>query len=214
MSNLDARLREEMRFELHQMQARLGITSIFVTHDQLEAMTLSDHMIVMKQGRIEHQGSPRDVYNRPETQFVMDFLGQVNHIRGRLTREVGGNVVLVEDDGARFHVPVPEIHNAREGDDVLLAFRSEDAQIADASDVETWPGTVQSTIYMGSHNQYTLALGGSKVACARLTGQEPARRSVDSLKGAPRPRAGVPNGLNSAQTYHSQVLASSIEARA
>src|SRR5437870_7653762 len=70
LSNLDARLREEMRFELRDMQARLGITSIFVTHDQAEAMTLSHHIIVMNAGRLEQHGTPEDVYRRPRTQFV------------------------------------------------------------------------------------------------------------------------------------------------
>src|SRR5262249_36115867 len=84
LSNLDARLREEMRFELREMQARLGITSIFVTHDQAEAMTLSDHIIVMNAGSIEQQGAPADVYERPRTQFVMDFLGRANHLAARI----------------------------------------------------------------------------------------------------------------------------------
>src|SRR5262245_58127938 len=86
LSNLDARLREEMRFELRDMQARLGITSIFVTHDQAEAMTLSDRIIVMHAGRVEQGGRPEDVHQRPRTRFVMDFLGRANQLPARLTR--------------------------------------------------------------------------------------------------------------------------------
>jgi putative spermidine/putrescine transport system ATP-binding protein len=80
LSNLDARLREEMRFELREMQARLGITSIFVTHDQAEAMTLSDRIVVMNAGRIEQAGAPRDVFNAPKTAFVAQFIGGHNVI--------------------------------------------------------------------------------------------------------------------------------------
>ena len=85
LSNLDARLREEMRFELREMQAKLGITSVFVTHDQAEAMTLSDRIVVMNAGRIEQEGSPQEVYQRPSTRFVMDFLGRANHLPARPT---------------------------------------------------------------------------------------------------------------------------------
>src|SRR3989442_5484113 len=79
LSNLDARLREEMRFELRDMQARLGITSIFVTHDQAEAMTLSDRIIVMNGGRIEQEGRPEAVDQRPSTRFGIEVLWRGDH---------------------------------------------------------------------------------------------------------------------------------------
>src|SRR5262245_49552347 len=100
LSNLDARLREEMRFELRDMQARLGITSIFVTHDQAEAMTLSDRIIVMNAGRIEQEGRPEEVYQRPTTRFVMDFLGRANHVPARMARAGGGWAAIVQGNCA------------------------------------------------------------------------------------------------------------------
>src|SRR5499426_3616199 len=106
LSNLDARLREEMRFELRDMQARLGLTSIFVTHDQAEAMTLSDHIVVMNAGHIEQEGRPEDVYQRPRTCFVMDFLGRANHLPAHIARSGAGWVAMVNGNG--FGVPVDE----------------------------------------------------------------------------------------------------------
>jgi len=87
-SNLDARLREEMRFELKELQTRVGVTTLFVTHDQTEALILSDRVLVMNAGRIAQEGAPRQVYEHPRTPFIMDVLGQVNHVSARVARTV------------------------------------------------------------------------------------------------------------------------------
>src|SRR6516162_3791922 len=85
LSNLDAKLRAEMRVELRALQRRLGVTSVYVTHDQEEALAISDRVIVMNVGGIEQIGSPEDIYNRPRTRFVADFVGSANLIAGRVT---------------------------------------------------------------------------------------------------------------------------------
>src|SRR5689334_11400162 len=85
LSNLDAKLRAEMRVELRALQHRLGVTSLYVTHDQEEALAISDRVIVMNVGGIEQIGSPEDIYNRPKTRFVADFVGSANLIAGRVT---------------------------------------------------------------------------------------------------------------------------------
>src|SRR2546428_647130 len=124
LSNLDARLREEMRFELREMQAKLGITSVFVTHDQAEAMTLSDRIVVMNAGRIEQEGSPEEVYQRPRTRFVMDFLGRANHLPARIRKGDDRSLVAeVEESG--FCMPVGGLESWQHGQEVLLAFRPE-----------------------------------------------------------------------------------------
>jgi iron(III) transport system ATP-binding protein len=93
LSNLDAKLRTEMRVELRELQRRLDITSVYVTHDQEEALAISDRVIVMNHGRIEQIGSPETIYNRPESIFVADFVGAANLIKGHLTKTAnGGNV--------------------------------------------------------------------------------------------------------------------------
>src|SRR5688500_20177150 len=81
-SNLDAKLREQMRIELKLLQRRLGITVLFVTHDQIEALSLSDRIAVMQRGRVEQVGAPRELYERPASAFVRDFLGQTVILRG------------------------------------------------------------------------------------------------------------------------------------
>src|SRR5205823_1169533 len=96
LSNLDAKLRAEMRVELRELQRRLDITSVYVTHDQEEALAISDRVIVMNIGVIEQIGSPEDIYHRPKTRFVADFVGSANLIAGRVAGAPG------EDGRIRF----------------------------------------------------------------------------------------------------------------
>ena len=94
LSNLDAKLRTEMRVELRELQRRLDITSVYVTHDQEEALAISDRVIVMNHGKIEQIGSPETIYNRPESIFVADFVGAANLIGGRVRAAVDGSIVF------------------------------------------------------------------------------------------------------------------------
>jgi iron(III) transport system ATP-binding protein len=156
LSNLDARLREEMRFELRDMQAKLGITSIFVTHDQAEAMTLSDRIVVMNAGCIEQEGSPEEVYQRPRTRFVMDFLGRANHLPARIVRADDGSLVAeVEDIG--FRLPIGP--DAVPGRQVLLAFRPEAVEAHAADRDGEWVGVVRSSVYVSGHVEYVVDIG-------------------------------------------------------
>jgi len=176
LSNLDARLREEMRFELRDMQARLGITTIFVTHDQAEAMTLSDQIIVMHAGHIEQAGSPEDVYQRPRTRFVMDFLGRANHLPARIARDIDGRSVAVVD-GSRSGVPIDDAAEWKDGEEVLLAFRPEGVQACQADGDGAWVGVVRSSVYVGDHMEYVVDLGGLTV---RATGAADSRLLLDA----------------------------------
>jgi iron(III) transport system ATP-binding protein len=176
LSNLDARLREEMRFELREMQAKLGITSIFVTHDQAEAMTLSDRIVVMNAGRIEQEGSPQEVYQRPRTRFVMDFLGRANHLPARVLRGADGSwMAVVEDSG--FGMPVAGDDTWREGQEVLLAFRPEAVEARAAERDEAWVGVVRASVYVSGHVEYVVEMGKFTV---RATGPEDARLPHDA----------------------------------
>src|SRR5262245_32962577 len=123
-SNLDARLREEMRGELKELQARVGITTLFVTHDQAEAMILSDRVLVMDAGRIAQDGTPREIYESPRTRFVMDFLGQVDHVTARIGRGPTGTYVARPTGLDGTEVPLPDDQEWEEGMDAVLAFRS------------------------------------------------------------------------------------------
>ena len=97
LSNLDAKLRAEMRVELRELQRRLDITSLYVTHDQEEALAISDRVIVMNGGRIEQIGTPEDIYNRPHSRFVADFVGSANLIAGKVRGPSGANGTLIFD---------------------------------------------------------------------------------------------------------------------
>jgi ABC-type Fe3+/spermidine/putrescine transport system ATPase subunit len=185
LSNLDARLREEMRFELREMQARLGITSIFVTHDQAEAMTLSDRIVVMNAGRIEQEGSPEEVYQRPRTRFVMDFLGRANHLPARIVKGGDGSLVAeVEESGGR--IPVGGSGSWSDGQDVLLAFRPEAVEARAAEGDGAWVGVVRSSVYVSGHIEYVVEMGKFAV---RAIGPEDARLPHDAratLRVSPR----------------------------
>jgi len=176
LSNLDARLREEMRFELREMQAKLGVTSIFVTHDQAEAMTLSDRIVVMNAGRIEQEGSPEDVYQRPSTRFVMDFLGRANHLPARIRRGDDGSLVAEVEDSS-FCMPVGGNDTWQDGQEVLLAFRPEAVEARAAERDDAWVGVVRSSVYVSGHVEYVVEIGKFTV---RATGPEDARLPHDA----------------------------------
>jgi putative spermidine/putrescine transport system ATP-binding protein len=137
LSALDANLREDLQVELRLLQQKLAITTIVVTHDQREAMTMSDTVVVMREGRIEQVGKPLDVYRRPATAFVARFIGSTNLLKGRTS---GPRTIRIAD--RQFDVSTDGIVG-REGGEVLLSVRPEDVEIvSDASRDNTLSGTV------------------------------------------------------------------------
>ncbi len=136
LSALDANLREQLQVELRLLQQKLGITTIMVTHDQREAMTMSDLVVVMRVGQIEQVGEPLEVYRRPATAFVARFIGATNLLRGRAGGDgavrVGDREFRVTGDGAR------------EGEDVVISVRPEDAHllVGEVPERNALPGTV------------------------------------------------------------------------
>ncbi len=152
LSNLDARLRRQMREEIRELQQRLGLTVVYVTHDQQEAMAVSDRIVVMNGGRIEQQGTPRDLYERPATPFLARFMGESNPARGRL-RRIGPNEARVQLGAASI-----EIGNstARDGD-VTVAVRPEAIRVEPApGPPEALPGTIAKASYLGTHMEYLI----------------------------------------------------------
>ena len=122
LSNLDAGLRERMRFELVQLQRRLGRTSVYVTHDQAEAMVMSDRIILMNRGRIVQESAPRELYNRPSTRFAAEFVGSANLLDARVTERHGTGCVTIEAGGLMLRASdVPVGMNGR----VLVCLRPE-----------------------------------------------------------------------------------------
>jgi multiple sugar transport system ATP-binding protein len=154
LSNLDAKLRVQMRTEIKELHQRLKTTSIYVTHDQIEAMTMADQIVVMHDGRIEQIGSPLDLYDHPANRFVAGFIGSpaMNFIEGTLR---GGGVEAA--NGARLPVPVGA--SASEGRGVIYGIRPEHLDIADDG-FEAEVVVVEPT---GSETQVFARLGGQEL---------------------------------------------------
>jgi sn-glycerol 3-phosphate transport system ATP-binding protein len=147
LSNLDAKLRVAMRAEIRRLHRRLGATSVFVTHDQTEAMTLGDRLVVMNGGRIEQVGTPAEVYNRPATRFVANFVGSpsMNLMEGEIDR----HGVFVYDEQRRIALP-GAIEARLCGHKVTLGVRAEAARLVPAGTPGSWPATVDFIEELGA----------------------------------------------------------------
>ncbi len=160
LSNLDAKLRERMRFELKRLQAELGITSVYVTHDQNEALALSHQIAVMDQGRIVQVGAPRDIYERPGTHFVAEFVGTTNFVSGKVLggHDTPGDYVV---DTPLGKLVVRTTNALATGDPVILSIRPENVEVTTAplTGVNVWEATVLSSIFLGFHQDLELRSG-------------------------------------------------------
>src|SRR6266478_6314923 len=170
-SNLDAKLREQMRVELKLLQRRLGITVLFVTHDQIEALSLSDRIAVMQRGRVEQVGPPRSLYERPASSFVRDFLGQTVILPGHVAKVAPGEhsaTVAVDLNGALAGSTLagraaPGVLLSA-GADAHVAIRPEDIEVM--PDDHPWPdghaltGVIEALLFVGDRYEARVALGG------------------------------------------------------
>ena len=148
---LDLKLRQDMQYELIRLKEELGITFIYVTHDQEEALTMSDHIVVMNQGYIQQEGSPEDIYNEPENAFVADFIGDSNIIKATMVRDELVNILNTDficvDKGFGENTPV----------DVVI--RPEDVELVERGE-GTLPGRVSHVIFKGVHYEMEVQAGG------------------------------------------------------
>ncbi|MCW5773580.1 MAG: ABC transporter ATP-binding protein [Rhodospirillaceae bacterium] len=164
LSNLDAKLRESMRLELRRIQRELGITTVYVTHDQTEALAMSDTVAVMNNGRIVQEGDPQSIYLRPANRFVAEFIGSTNLLPGKLARkEASGAEAVVEIAGGSLRCVVPAGLDA--GAAVLVSIRPEDASLEAAADAPAGTdgrnrlrGTVRDRIFLGSLVDHVVAV--------------------------------------------------------
>jgi iron(III) transport system ATP-binding protein len=161
LSNLDAKLREQMRHELKRLQRETGVTTVYVTHDQSEALAISDRIAVMAEGRIVQIGGPRDIYDRPSSEFVAEFIGRTNLVRGDLAAAVaaGGTAEIATAAGA-LRCLFPLATSPRSG--LAVVVRPEHVAIAHedgAPDggVNCVCGRVESEIYLGELVEYVVA---------------------------------------------------------
>lgn len=136
LSNLDAKLREHMRSEIKELQRKLGITTIYVTHDQVEAMSLSDNVVVMNEGKILQDGPPQDIYFRPSTKFVADFIGSANFLKAKVGGSAGKNgLTTFETETGKLNAYRPAGMGASR--DVMLAIRPENVDLVKKADSKT-----------------------------------------------------------------------------
>jgi iron(III) transport system ATP-binding protein len=160
LSNLDARLRETMRQELSDMIARIGVTALYVTHDQAEAFALADCMAVMDNGRIVQEGQPRALYARPTTAFAASFLGAANILSGRIEdSRAGGNAVIgLEEGGHKLEVAA----QGQPGDAVHIVIRPEDVELSGTKPQaggNALAGSVARVAFLGSTVEYQIDIG-------------------------------------------------------
>jgi iron(III) transport system ATP-binding protein len=157
LSNLDANLREEMRFEIRRLHDEFRYTTVYVTHDQAEAMTTADMIVVMNDGRIEQAGSPEDIYARPETEFVARFIGGTNILIGK---SAGGNAVDV-DGGLTIQCGSGKV---ADNGKCIVSIRHHDIELSPKkkSDVNSVSGVVKRQVYLGSHRDYLVDIKGGE----------------------------------------------------
>jgi len=165
LSNLDANLREEMRFEIRRLHDEFRYTTVYVTHDQAEAMTTADMIVVMNDGRIEQAGTPEDIYARPETEFVARFIGGTNILTGK---NIGGNQVGVEG-GLTIQCGSGKLAEGGKG---IVSVRHHDIELTPEKkfDLNSVQGVVRRQIYLGSHRDYLVDIKG---------GETPHKRPVE-----------------------------------
>jgi iron(III) transport system ATP-binding protein len=159
LSNLDAKLREQMRFELQELISRTGVTTLYVTHDQSEALAMSDTVAVMAGGRIVQAGAPREVYGQPDNRTVADFLGSANFLRGRIVETSDGLATVALADGVSISVPFRGGLAAGAAVDVI--FRPEDATTHLDPAVGTIECAVERVVFQGGMSEYQLRVGST-----------------------------------------------------
>jgi iron(III) transport system ATP-binding protein len=191
LSNLDAKLRERMRFELKNLQKRLGFTAIYVTHDQAEALALSDRIVVMSGGRIMQQGESRAIYSEPENRFVVDFVGQANFVDGTITslnRETR-IAELRSTSGLRVVGMIPPnlTDSLVEGGLATAALRPEDIHVAGSApaDHNIWEAKVESDLFLGNMRELMIEASGHSLKVQVSSEQAIPANGMIRLSSAP-----------------------------
>ena len=174
LSNLDASLRDIVRVEVREIQRSLGITTIYVTHDQTEALSISDKVVVLRAGRVMAVGTPKEIYTRPPNEFIASFVGKANMLQGKVasmpgvpTARSGESLVLVETGLGEVRCHLHGAVQAKEGDEVLFTIKPENVIIyaagRQAHEPNTFPGKVEFTSYLGAFSEVIVSVGGETI---------------------------------------------------
>jgi len=187
LSNLDAKLRGDMRIELRELQHRLGVTSVYVTHDLEEALAMSDQIVVMRAGHIEQKGPPHEIYNRPRTEFVADFVGSANLIRGRLRADLARDgLVVLETEGGHIVHGIAAGHTP--GPNPVMSVRTVHLRLSatpPAAPINVWPVTVHRAVFLGDITQLHVDWGGRDLVIRQTVADEWAEGDAAYLSIAP-----------------------------
>jgi spermidine/putrescine transport system ATP-binding protein len=180
---LDLKLRKAMQLELKALQAQVGITFVYVTHDQEEALTMSDRIAVMDAGRVLQVGTPYEIYEHPATRFVADFIGETNFLEGKVS-EVTGSLITVLVDG-EVSIQATSDTTVHPGQAVTVVIRPEKFNLEPAGRVQ---GTVKEVIYIGTDTRYIVGLTSHTEVVIREQNIDPSRMGTI--------RAGEPIGID------------------
>ena len=169
LSNLDAKLRVTMRTEIRKIQQKVGITAIYVTHDQSEAMSISDKIIIMSKGKVEQIGTPREIYYHPTSKFVADFIGEANFLEAQV-RSAAGEKAMISVAGGEFEVN--NFAHAKAGETATLVLRPEGVSLSEKGLLE---GTVTLSTFMGAYQYYQMMVGDIEI---QITDYNPVNRRI------------------------------------
>ena len=190
LSNLDAKLRGDMRIELRELQHRLGVTSLYVTHDLEEALAMSDQILVMRAGHIEQSGPPGEIYNYPRTAFVADFVGSSNLIRGTLRADQSRNTMVAVEtpDGQAI---LANAHGRQTGAEACVSVRTVHLQLtSDAAPTpgvpNQWPVTILRSVFLGDLTQTHVRWGRTELIVRQTGPQSWAEGQPALLSAEPR----------------------------
>ncbi|MFZ4774059.1 MAG: ABC transporter ATP-binding protein [Terrimicrobiaceae bacterium] len=183
LSNLDAKLRLEMRTEIRRVCKEFGLTAIYVTHDQKEALSISDRMAILEGGHIAQIGSPEEVYRKPRTKIVADFIGETNFLPGKIRSASAGHAVVESADAGIFEGVIGDANwLPKPGEEATLSIRPECWILADkAADKNCVSGRIGESVYLGEVAQYQFSTGETKLKIFELNPRLSARTSDRDL---------------------------------
>jgi iron(III) transport system ATP-binding protein len=211
-SNLDAKLRVRARTWLKRLQHELGLTTIFVTHDQDEALSMSDRILVMDRGVILQDGTPEDVYRKPTSRFVAEFLGQCNILTARALSAAGDGIVRVALTSGGIELTLHE-SDLRPGDEIEVAVRPEAVELeappAASGDENTFVADVVSRTFLGDHYAYVLRAGDAELAATdgrRLGSRVLVRIPRAACRVVQRHNGASPSASTATQHHHVVIM--------
>ena len=174
LSNLDTSLRDIVRVEVREIQRSLGITTIYVTHDQVEALSISDKVVVLRTGKIMAVGTPREIYTRPPNEFVASFVGRANLLKGTITSipgmptaRTGESLAIVETKFGKVRCHLHGVVEVKEGDEALVTIKPENVLVSAAGEhgqeANTFSGSVEFTSYLGAFTEVIVSIEGETI---------------------------------------------------